>query len=1138
MSVDPFVARLLAALGDFFEPIDRAASDPDALRSLMASLGWRLDPALAAAPAAVTTIAQSVADLAEQAEDLLSDDGATADAAAGKASDDVIAIAQGIAALTQAAGLPDAFQDPRLPEKLLSLLVHDYLADYKPRIFAITRFAGLLDEEPKPAPGASQFAVPYLEREVRLDRVATLVTDPGSLPADVYKWGKPDFSADAFLRVLEIVARAFGLGVGTEMTAGLDLYWDDDAVTALAQRSLVLPIWSSVSSGASAQADMLIVPLPAGTAPGTSATKPEGIALLPRFRGTAAVDVEVVEGIHLTIGGEIEDEGLVRAELRPSGGQLILAANVTDIDSVSATLGVKVEPHDPYVVLGAAGSSRLEIAKAHAEFGIGLKLGKQLMHIDTGLDTASLVIDLGKGDGFLQKLLGGEPQQLDFGFGVKWSTEEGLRFDGTATLRLELPVHLDLAGVAQIDTIHLVLGAVTGPPAGAQIEVSVTGGLAIGPFAAQVDRLGVLVKLVKAADHKGALGDMDLAFAFKPPNGIGFVVDAGPVTGGGYVSFDFEAGEYAGILDLEVAGTFAIKAIGILATKMPDGRTGFSMLLIITAEFSPIQLGYGFTLNGVGGAIGINRTMDQKFLSNGIHTGALESILFPPNPVAHANEVISNLKQGFPIDEGRIVFGPMVKLGWASIITAEVGILLELPMPVRLALLGRLRLALPPGGEDAVLVMQIDIAGFFDFGTGDIAIDATLNDSRIVAFPISGDFALRANVGSKPDFALSAGGFHPRFLNPPAGFPALKRLGISISSGDNPRLRLEAYFGFTTNSVQVGARADFYAGADFGMLGSFSAEAQVGFDALMYFSPFYFEVDIYGRAAIKRNGDDVASADLEFKLDGPAPWHVHGHAIIHFLGDHTLSFDRTFGEAPPPVTTTATDVAGEVRAALGAPDAWGAVQPGRPLVTLRDAGPVLHPLAELSVHQRVAPIETRLERFGTGPVDGPSTITIDAVAITGVAVSAGLDGLTDTFAPGQYFELSDDEKLTRPAFERLPAGKRLRAASLTTGSRQPADQHFVTITVDNPRELPHDDRLEALAGAYKAGAALRASMAELSGTDRYTAPSQGIAVAEPAYAVAGRDDLAPTPAYPSYTAAAESAPAGDRRIVGAFEAAA
>ena len=1154
MSVDPFVARLLRALGDFFEPIDRAASDPDALRTLLAQMGWRLDPAVAAAPSAITAIATSVADLAEQADDLLSDDDATADAAAGKASDDVLAIARGIGELSQTSGLPAAFQDTELPEKLLSLLVYDYLADHKPQIFAITRFAGILDEElVDPNPNPSPFASPYLRRKVMLERVALAVTDPGKLPAEVYGWGTQDFRADTFLRVLEVVARAFGLRVSSEISAGLDLYWNENAVASQSQRSLALPIWSGVSGSTSAQLDMVVVPLPTGSGKGSATTKPEGIALFPRFRGAVAATVELVEGIDLKVEGKIEDEGVVRAEVRPSGSTLFVEQSVTDIEEVSATVGVEVHPPAPYVVLGAPGSSRLEIAQAHAELGIALKLGEPQMHVDTGLDKASLVIDLGKGDGFLQKLLGGEPQQMDFGFGVKWSTVDGFRFDGTATLRLELPVHLDLAGVAQIDTIHLVLGAVAAPQPGARIEVSITGGLTLGPFAAQVDRLGVAVNLVKSPDHKGALGDMDLVFAFKPPNGIGFVVDAGPVKGGGFVSFDVERGEYAGILELEVAGTFAIKAIGILATKMPDGRVGFSMLLIITAEFSPIQLSYGFTLNGVGGAIGINRTMNQAFLSNGIHTGALESILFPPDPVAHANEVISNLKQGFPIAEGRVVFGPMIKIGWASIITAEVGVLLELPLPVKLALLGRLRLALPPAGDDAVLVMQIDIAGFFDFGTGDIAIDATLNESRVAAFPISGDFALRANVGSKPDFALSAGGFHPRF-KPPPGMPPMKRLGIAIASGDNPRLRLEAYFGFTTNSVQTGARADFYVGASLGMLGSFSAEALVGFDALMYFSPLSFEVDIYGRAAVKRNGADLASADLEFKLTGPTPWHAHGHAILHFLGDHSLAFDRTFGEPAPPASLPATNVANEVRTALGDAGAWGALPPGtaQPLVTLRDVGPtagvLLHPLSELTVHQRVAPLDTRLERFGTGPVDGPSKITIDGVAIVGGAVTQGLDQLDDNFAPGQFFDLTDDEKVTRPSFERLPAGKRVHTASFSTATAQQADEHYVTITVDNPALKPHDDRLGSLASAYKPGAALRASMAELSGAGsselggggRYAAPSQGIEVAEPVWAVAGRGDLAPATTHASYTEAADSVEAGagvgEHRIVGGFEA--
>ena len=40
----------------------------------------------------------------------------------------------------------------------------------------------------------------------------------------------------------------------------------------------------------------------------------------------------------------------------------------------------------------------------------------------------------------------------------------------------------------------------------------------------------------------------------------------------------------------------SLKAIGLLNTKFPDGRPGFSLLIIIAAEFTPIQLGFGFTL--------------------------------------------------------------------------------------------------------------------------------------------------------------------------------------------------------------------------------------------------------------------------------------------------------------------------------------------------------------------------------------------------------------------------------------------------------------------------------------------------------------------------------------------------------------
>ena len=46
----------------------------------------------------------------------------------------------------------------------------------------------------------------------------------------------------------------------------------------------------------------------------------------------------------------------------------------------------------------------------------------------------------------------------------------------------------------------------------------------------------------------------------------------------------------------------AIRAIGFITTKNPDGSPGFSLLIILSVEFGTgIQLGFGFTLIAVGG---------------------------------------------------------------------------------------------------------------------------------------------------------------------------------------------------------------------------------------------------------------------------------------------------------------------------------------------------------------------------------------------------------------------------------------------------------------------------------------------------------------------------------------------------------
>jgi hypothetical protein len=58
-------------------------------------------------------------------------------------------------------------------------------------------------------------------------------------------------------------------------------------------------------------------------------------------------------------------------------------------------------------------------------------------------------------------------------------------------------------------------------------------------------------------------------------------------------------------------------------------------------------------------------------------------------------------------------------------------------------------------------------------------------------------------------------------------------------------------------------------------------------------------------------------------------------------------------------------------------------------------------------------------------------------ALTGIAVGGRMDAVTpllDDFAPGQYEALSEDEKLSRPAFERMQAGAE---ATVSLGIRLP-----------------------------------------------------------------------------------------------------
>ncbi|MFI8997784.1 DUF6603 domain-containing protein [Streptomyces sp. NPDC053542] len=1019
-------SALVTEILRLIEPVTEAVANPLRLARLLARIGWN--------PAAAGE--QGAAEVADWLEDAAGAVGVLQELVAHPPQD-----LEGLGRLLEVvAGAVDLVRDvpPALgdfdaeafAEDVVHFLVTDWLLRHHSVLYHVLVLLGVLvlPEEAGPqTPVVNQdgeeVRTAAARARLRPERLVELVTDPvAALRAAYLPDGLVDeAAADALAATL--LPRLGGLlhELGVSVLVGLGETADtglDDASVALGRRMLTLGIPVAVAPGIGGE-------IGATLALSSPASGDLGVVVVPR--GKAAVD-------QLLGGG-----WALRADLSGAGPAVAIGPQGVSFTAHTAgriELGLELrkagEKDAPALLLGSATGTRLEIG----QFRTWLKAvledvpegAEDRNDIELGIaaDKAAFVVAGGDGDGFLASVLPAEGLRTEFALGLQWSRRKGLSFTGSAGLDATLPVNARL-GPIELQAIHLGLGA-DATEGELRATVAATARLELGPVRATVERIGLGAELTTS---NGNLGPVGLSAAFAPPKGAALEVAAGPVTGGGYLFFDRDKQEYAGVLALQLE-SIALKAVGLLTTKMPDGSEGFSLLVLVSAEFTPVQLGFGFTLSGVGGLIGINRSVSVDTLRAGVRTKALDSVLFPRDPLARAPEIVATLGAVFPPTPGRHVVGPMARIGWGTptLLTLDLGLLLELPTPVRLVLLGRLRMALPTE-ETALVVVNMDVLGVIDFERGEASVDATLYDSRIAAFALTGDMAMRARWKGRPQFALSAGGFHPRFQRP-EGFPELRRLNLSLLNGDNPRVRLEAYLALTSNTAQFGARLELYAAA----LG-FSVEGLLAFDALVQFEPFGFEVDIAGHLALKRGSRTLMGVGVEVALSGPAPWHVRGRArfeILFFSGE--ISFDRTFGErAAPAALPAAVDVAVEVEKALADPRNWTAqlTGAGRTVVTLRELPDaegqlIVHPLGGLACTQRVAPLGVTLDRYGSAPVDGDRRLDLDPVLTVEDAdpatapVTVRMTPTREYFAPAQFLDLTDEQKLAAPSFELLTAG--------------------------------------------------------------------------------------------------------------------
>ena len=1025
--------RIAKDVGHLLKVVGAITGAPEGPKQLLAALGWDLPPGVNDIGLAAVDL-RAVVDSVERLQQAL-DTNAGNEVVGAHAAELLVEIERAFthirAVIAGMSAADDYLTQTQIKSELLPRMTDLFAASRigaaSPIGFLTLQIFGVLSIRTFPADPA-KFQLEHIRPVINWDAFPKLFSDPVGLLQSRYGWGTPTFDGGSLVANMSALLEAIGEPVRTRtlprrVEEQLSGRFIPEADTAPAVQLIASLTRGDATSGL--DAGMSFFPL-RPTAPGA----PDGgVALNPFVHGFTNLQFPLAPQTTLEFESSAGLDSGVVLQFRPGTAPslksgLLGSGGVVDSATGKAVARVKfaAPAGQPQPLLELPGGGIIEFDSMTFTGGVEVLDGKLSPSFGLKMTGGHAALRTKGSNSFIASVLPGDGLDFHFDLGMRWSGDHGFSFEGSAAAELDLPVRLSIAGV-QVNKLHVGL-----KPTDSKIDLEVSAGVSarIGPVGAALDRVGALTSL---AFEDGNLGPVDLDIDFKPPSGIALSVDAhGVISGGGFLYHDPAQGLYAGVMQLSLRDQITLKAFGLIATRMPDGSRGYSLIVFITAEdFRPIPLGLGFTLLGIGGMVGVNRTFDQDVLRAGLKSGTLATLLFPRDPVGNASTLIRNLSSAFPAYRGSYLLGLIAKIGWftPTLITMDLALILEFGARQRLLALGRISALLPSADNDLVR-LNMEAMGVIDFDAGTAAIDAELVDSRLAhKFPITGSAAMRAGFGEGPGFVLSVGGFNPRFAAP-ATVPALNRVAIALSSGTNPRLICQAYFAITSNTVQFGADAWLYASA-----AGFSVEGNIGFDVLVQLAPLHFIADFHAKLQLKRGSHNLFGVKLNGSLEGPRPLRVSGKATFEILWcDFSVSFDTTLVKGEKPPLPPAVNVLSQLTQALAASSSWSTQRSAtqthgvalRSLPPAASTGPiVLDPLGQVMVKQQVVPLNMSrdIDTFGGAPVAGARRFVLTA-ALAGTPLETA--SVRADFATAQFFAMSDDEKLAAPSFESMDAG--------------------------------------------------------------------------------------------------------------------
>jgi hypothetical protein len=174
---------------------------------------------------------------------------------------------------------------------------------------------------------------------------------------------------------------------------------------------------------------------------------------------------------------------------------------------------------------------------------------------------------------------------------------------------------------------------------------------------------------------------------------------------------------------------------------------------------------------------------------------------------------------------------------------------------------------------------------------------------------------------------------------------------------------------------------------------------------------------------------------------------------------------------------------------------------------------IVQPLGAILFNQRAIPLNHEIQRVGSKKARVTKKISINSIS-SGDTNFTSLPPTSELFAPGQFVDLTEDEKLARPSFERMDGGVKIGDTGISKFpvpfiKAKKAAYELTYIVPDVPSPKKKEGSIlngEAFQRLSRNAAASRNVNAWQSGIGLRTAPKK-IVLQQPSFVIAGTGDI-------------------------------